>query len=205
MVNQQNENANVDLLAWFDELVKEYPGAESYRSNVEEVRRVVREAFEATEAEVQRARNFMQDKLKRYLIELITTAFDKGSTYTTAILSIGYVGLFTAWSQTSASIPAALSRVVVITALLSLSIFILFEVFKMVYANVLTMRTLAVVKAQGENFDPELQQYLNGTSKHQAIFYSVWIGTILLALTFGIISSGVLIYAHIERLFFPAL
>lgn len=201
----EDQQKPADPLAWFDDLVRDHPGAESYRPKVEEMRTIVREAFASADAEVQRARNFMQDKLKRYLIELVTSAFDKQATYTTAILSIGYVGLFAAWSQTAAAISPALNRVVIVSALSSLAVFILFEVLKMIYGQAMVFRTLRVVKAEGEAFDPDLHEYLKANESSRRWFYVAWFAAVALTLALGIASAGVLVYAHLERLFFPAL
>lgn len=209
--------------AWFEDLTKTYPGAESFRPRVEQFRRELGDAFKLADDEVKRAHQHADDKLKlaqeieadadkrlqerfrHYMVELATSAFDKQATYTTTILSIGYVGLFTAWNLTAASIPTSASRFVVVTALASLIVFILFEVFKMIYGQIFLMQTIKVAATQNSEFDAENQKYLDAQRKAQPWFYATWIISVLLSLGLGLASAGVLVYAHLEKLFFPSL
>ena len=201
-----------DLWGWFDELVKAYPGAELYRPNLDRIRTTGIEVISSFENDAIEAREqqrnseaLLQQRYRAFLVEMTTAAFDKQATYTTAVLSIGYVGLFTAWNLTAPLISTAASRLVLVTALISLLIFILFEVFKMAYGHFFLMRTLKVVRAQGTALDIENRKYLDAEQKAQPWFYATWLVTLLLTLAFGLASACILIYAHIERAFFTTL
>jgi len=201
-----------DVWAWFDELTVAIPDAERYRPQFQNLRDTATDVLMSldqkradAEDRATRADSLMKERFRQFLVEQTTTAFDKQSTYTTAILSVGYVGLFTTWNLTAASIPQASSRFVVVTALASLLVFILFEVFKMVWGQLLALRTLRVIKAQGAAFDIENQQYLDRLNRSQPWFYGVWIISVIASLGFGLASASVLIYSHLEKLFFPAL
>lgn len=206
------EREQADVWAWFDELTAAIPEAERFRPQFQNLRDAATDVFlrldqkraDAEEAAAL-ADSLMKERFRQFLVEQTTTAFDKQSTYTTAILSVGYVGLFTTWNLTSASIPQASSRFVVVTALVSLLVFILFEVFKMVWGQLLALQTLRVIKAQGAAFDVENQKHLDRLNRSQPWFYGVWIVSVLVSLGFGLASASVLIYSHIEKLFFPAL
>ncbi|KAA9003473.1 hypothetical protein FJU31_03985 [Stenotrophomonas cyclobalanopsidis] len=201
-----------DYWGWFDELVEAHPGAERYRPNLELLRSTGRELIQslendAREAQDQKLRSdaALNQRYRAFLVEMTTAAFDKQSTYTTAVLSIGYVGLFTAWNLTSSLISATSSRIVLVSALISLLIFILFEVFKMLYGHIFLMRTLKVIKTLGPDFDVENRRYLDAEEKAKPWFYITWLATLVLTLVFGLAAACILIYAHIERAFFPAL
>lgn len=202
------ETAQRDPWVWFEELVRDNPSAESYRAVFNMHRADVAGMYQALQAETKRADDaeaFMPEKLKRFLVESMTQAWDKAATYTTAVLSIGYVGLFATWSQTASSISAPHSRVVAIFALLSLASFILFEIFKMGFGHVLLLRTIKTAQAEGANFDPELSVYLQRTSSGQKWFYCAWFASMGVSVVFGLAGASVLVYAHLEKLFAPAL
>lgn len=207
-----NDTPAPDPWKWFDELVKEYPGAESYRPNFDKIRTDVPEIIQSLKQELaqaedreRRAEGRLQERFRQYMVEITTSAFDKQSTYTTAILSVGYVGLFAAWNLTAQSLPPMFSRFVVVTALSSLVVFIIFEVFKMIHGQVLVMRTLNLAKAQGDSFDVELAKYLAAQAKAQPWFYVTWGVSVFLSLALGLMSAGAIIYAHLEKLFFPVI
>lgn len=201
-----------DPWKWFDELVKEHPGAESYRPNFDEIRTRVPVIIQELQSEVARAQEsenqadrLLQERYRQFMVEIATSAFDKQSTYTTAILSVGYVGLFAAWNLTAQSLPPMVSRFVVVTALSSLVVLILFEVFKMIHGQLLVMRTLKLARTKGKDFDTEVEKYQMAQDKAQPWFYTAWIVSIFLTLTLGLMSAGAIIYAHLEKLFFPAI
>lgn len=216
-MSQSNETE--DLWSWFNDLTQSHPEAEIYRPSLDRIRsagmevissfereaiEARQEAMAAKEAE-QRSGSLLQERFRMFLVEMTTSAFDKQATYTTAILSIGYVGLFTAWNLTAPLIATTASRLVLVTALLSLVVFIIFEVFKMVYGHYFLMRTLKAVGAQGADFDVERQKYLDALSKAQPWFYTTWALALSLTLALGLASASILVYAHIEKAFFPAL
>ena len=183
-----------------------------YRPNLDRIRTTGIEVISSFENDAIEAREqqrnseaLLQQRYRAFLVEMTTAAFDKQATYTTAVLSIGYVGLFTAWNLTAPLISTAASRLVLVTALISLLIFILFEVFKMAYGHFFLMRTLKVVRAQGTALDIENRKYLDAEQKAQPWFYATWLVTLLLTLAFGLASACILIYAHIERAFFTTL
>jgi len=198
-----NDTPAPDPWKWFDELVKEYPGAESYRPSFDEIRTRVPEIIQSLERKAADADGRLQERFRQYMVEITTSAFDKQSTYTTAILSVGYVGLFAAWNITAQSLPPMLSRFVVVTALSSLVVFILFEVFKMIHGQLFVMRTLKLAKTQGDSFNVEVAKYLAAQEKGQPWFYVTWGVSVFLSLALGLMSAGAIIYAHLEKLFFP--
>jgi len=112
---------------------------------------------------------------------------------------------FTAWNLTSSLISPTSSRLVLVCALISLLIFIVFEVFKMAYGHYFMMRTLKVIKAQGADMDVENRKYLDAEEKAKPWFYTTWLATLILTLVFGLGAACILIYAQLEKAFFPAL
>lgn len=191
-MNQQQNPLN-----WFEDLVKEYPGAENYRSDVQNVERLVIEALDIAD----QARNQARDSAKKFLIDLLTSMWDKSSAYTTAVISVGYVALFTSWSATAGDIAPQFSRLVAVFGLSSLAVFVIFEVGKMVWQHVHVMALIRLIGHQGPAFDEAQNRYSSFSASSQKAHQWVWSFVLGLTLVLGMTSASVLVYANLERMF----
>lgn len=198
------QTASRGPLEWFEELVTELPAAEKYRQSVNNLERLVKEAIDIGDEgqrRVEVAQKYMRDETKKFIIDVLTAMWDKSAAYTTAVISVGYVALFTAWSTTKEDVAPEFSRLIVVMALASLVVFILFEVGKMIYQHVHVMRLLSVLKEQGVDFDVAFQRYQGFSETSYRVHQWIWTVALALTIFFGLSSAGVLIYANLERMF----
>jgi len=208
----QEEGAQPNPLSWFDDLVSECPEAGKYRANLdhnvaqlfdiakdEERKRI--EAEKALQAVREEAASFMQDRARRFLIELVNANWDKGAAYNSAVISIGFVGLFAGWSQVADQMTNPVNRLVAIASIVSLAAFVAFEVYKMVIGHRLTMNLINHASRDRSAFDDEASRFIEIMSAANQGFHTYWKISVAVSLFFGLGAASIIVWSMFERFF----
>lgn len=195
--------------SWFDELCRQNPAAEAFRAEYE----AERANTEKRLAELNEALTYYNQKFadavdsrvynlvakRRYLIEYQNNLYDKASGYTTLIVSAGYAGLFTAWSNCSNALTFAQNRMIGGLAIFSLMVFVGWEIAKMVHAAELSKRDVQLLESDDGIFDPEMEKWRKWTDASTLWFQKAWIYQFVLCTVPGLLAGAILIVSAIER------
>ena len=150
--------------------------------------------------EIQELREFQlhleRDKEAGLLMQLNEKQMTGATNYTNLILVAGYAGLFGFWSTLSPKLPPMLYAVCGLLGLLSLMLFISWEIIKMIWGSIHMARTNAMIESmRGPNL---LQLFLASTKKFQIRTQRVWwvflIPSLLSGLAAGFILVGFFCY-----------
>ncbi|MEZ9418808.1 hypothetical protein AB4347_13820 [Vibrio breoganii] len=134
--------------------------------------------------------------------EVVSHAYGKANSYSNVIIAAGYVGFFTLWSSIKKDLPdwAVLSSGALI--LLSLMVFIGFELYKMI-SSALQMRKITS-RLQSPTVDTlmEIQSIEQQVNLHNA---RVWIFTIVPTVVSGFLAGLVLLVSFLIEFLSPYL
>jgi hypothetical protein len=150
--------------------------------------------------EIQELKEFQlhleRDKEAGLLMQLNEKQMTGAANYTNLILVAGYAGLFGFWSTLSSKLPPILYAVCGLLGLLSLMLFISWEIIKMIWGSIHMARTNAMIESmRGPNL---LQLFLASTKKFQIRTQRVWwvflIPSLLSGLAAGFLLLGFFCY-----------
>lgn len=130
---------------------------------------------------------------------LITSSFDKAKAYFQVVLSIGYVGLFASWSFTKAFLTENEVFWSATLAILSLLVFVLFEVITMFFTS---WNLLALQQAvqDREHFKQIIDAHEIKSKKLNVSYRRVWIICWLFSVITGVAAAGILMGSFLCRL-----
>lgn len=122
--------------------------------------------------------------------EIISHAYGKVSSYSNLIIIAGYIGFFTLWSSLKNDLPnwAILSSGFCI--LLSLLIFIGFEIYKMISSSIKMHRFSKALQQPNINTISQIQQIERNGALNSA---RIWIFTLIPTVFFGLTSGFILL------------
>jgi len=147
------------------------------------------------------------DKLLELEIKFMTATYDKSSAYANLIIISGYASFFGLWSITSKFITRSQSLWVCILILISAIVFVFFEIIKMaMVANGLTQKYRVLVKqAMGKSPHQILvdyQEFQKNADLSVLKFLTLWRICLVIAVSTGLLSIGILMYSLIRALCF---
>ena len=100
----------------------------------------------------------LNDK-RDWLLKATSTLYDKSASYTNLVMAAGYAAYFAMWSNTVSLISHCLARTSAILMLISLMVFIFWEVAKMVLIGLNNKNLAKVALAPFNEFDALLQAH----------------------------------------------
>ena len=138
-------------------------------------------------------------------IRIIAGSYEKANAYTNLIILAGYAGLFALWQFTKDALTRSQVLLSGFFLLISIAIFVLFEIYKAYYTSRLLRKYLSVVQDSDNRSSPEklltamnaFESSERAASVHFVRFWSVifWLTTIT-----GLGSAGVLGYSFVKDL-----
>lgn len=143
-------------------------------------------------------------KVRDILVDIQTKAFDRGAAYNNLILLGGYAGAFTTWNFTRATMsPEALAAVGLLLTI-SLTTFVLFEVYKMtnnVRTN-LQQRALCSENLPASQFLARMAELQKRVDSHTLkVMMPAWGVSLAITALTAIGAIGLLCYAFLATLF----
>jgi hypothetical protein len=154
--------------------------------------RAVAKDLQKLDSEVRDLRRFQSnveyDKQVQTVLEIMTRLQSNNTSYTNLILAAGYAAFFTFWSSLKGDMPIKLYAISGLLMVLSLMLFIVWEIVKMIWSAI-SLRSIEA-KIASRSSDPDvvdrLQQEINRFERRIGRF---WIWFLIPTITFGI-SSG---------------
>ena len=202
---------------WFDELVREAPQAEKYRTNLDRMideyfseandRADLESKLEEKSKEVEALKERLQShedsekitaKRRKAATELLTISYERASTYTNVIISLGYAAIITVFTSNISLLSAMERRVVGVLILFSLLCFISWELFKMIAAGRSANYLAAAVASQ--DFDEAIEGYNAAIAKQSMTFARFWKWQLFVTIPTGLGAACILIWALFVRL-----
>jgi len=133
-----------------------------------------------------------------------TSAFEKSTAHTNIVMIAGYAGLFTLWSQTSEYHSVKTSIIVGLLTLISLIVFIGWEVFKIIFHGVQLAKIARVIQAQDLPSD-ELFRRVENLSFGNNMTYLLnilWITVLIITISTGFSAALLLLFSFVHSIAF---
>lgn len=155
-------------------------------------------AVEAQQKELEAS----QRKTVDVLSEMQGKMADKAAGYTNLILIGGYAGIFTVWSNMKATLPVKASILVASAILLSLTAFMGFEIYKMIFTARRFLRNRHLIMNPGppQEFAKRLHELQRSESKLPLVYMPLWLCTLAFCILTAIFAGGVLGYNFVASL-----
>jgi len=150
---------------------------------------------ELVEDAVQRQANDIEDANAKLMASIYTNALN----YTNIIILGAYAAYFTVWSNVSDMISTRWLLLSCLLMIVSVTGFVLFEVYKMIYTSRLIMKRLAAASSET---DPrmKLAAVEQANIEHVKIFGKIWYFVLIVTIPTGLISAGILLAAISKKL-----
>ena len=131
---------------------------------------------------------------------LVSSTYDKASTYSKLIIGLGYGGFFTAWSGTRQYLsPTALVGSALLVTV-SLVLFVVFEIWQAMIVSHLSLDFEDSVKQAAGNIGTALQTHNAKASRLFKPLRSAWYFVFPASAVTGLLGAFILIYAFVLRL-----
>lgn len=149
------------------------------------------------------------EKMTEALTKIVSATYDKAVAYTNVILVAGYASFFALWSATKPVLSEHLSIAAVLLMMLSVTIFVFFELFKMVQHGCLFSRHQDLLTDRGARDDPRLLQqrlkeFQDAQRQEGLRHVRVWIIVLWLTVPTALLAVGLLAYNFLVLLFEPS-
>lgn len=137
------------------------------------------------------------EAVREELLKFYSSIYDKASSFTTIIFSIGYAGFFTIWNSAKEQLPPSVRLLSAILVLISLFIFLAWEIYVMQQRNSDNKAMVAMLENNPENIFKTLEEYkLVAAGRKMKLLkygeYSSWF-TVYPGFAGGLIMLGALI------------
>ncbi len=146
------------------------------------------------------------DDLKKYrdlVIDIHSKAYDRAAGYTNLIMLGGYAGGFAIWNFTREHLPAKASIWVAFFLLASVTAFILFEIYKMVFNTRHTTNIAKILRQQKPIADQiaDIQEYEKKISSDSLlVFMREWVVALLFSVSTALTAGAILIWNFVAIL-----
>jgi hypothetical protein len=131
--------------------------------------------------------------------ELIAHAFGHAQAYTNVVLSVGYAGFFAIWSFLKPDLSKGETLWSALLVSVSLTVFILWEVYQSFYRSRSIMSLAETVK-DPSRFEVAIDRYRREENSRVISLKRVWVVAFLLTVVTGFGGTLILIYAFIRSL-----
>ncbi len=137
------------------------------------------------------------DKVRAEMTAILTVTFDRGAAYTNLITLGGYAGIFGIWSYTRVQLSPGATILVALLLIISLTVFISFEVYKIVHTTQvgLKQRALIVSEANPEEFIRRLEALKREVNEEGLRWYlPIWVIHLVVTMVTALGAIGLLVF-----------
>lgn len=154
---------------------------------------------EAAEAEQRR----QTDEMRQAIADILASAYDKATAYTTVVIFGAYAAYFGIWAYTRDLMTPKVTYWVALLMGISILTFALFEVFKMLVTSreFMKMRGLLGRELSPKQFLDERKKLKNEGDKFiRHIVMPIWAGALLVSLVTGLAGATLLLWNFVASL-----
>ena len=148
----------------------------------------------------QRAEREDQERRREQLIQFASALYDKATTYVNLVILAAYVGFFTVWSTVRGELTRQELLLSGLAISLSLAVFVLWEVFVMLYAARTLQHMSAITNAAPQDLSARLEENKLAQAKVQLRVRRFWFVALLATLVPGLLAACVLFVAFVRNL-----
>ena len=145
----------------------------------------------------------MAEEVRRINKEMVTSGYDQARSYTNLLLITGYAGAFAIWNFTREDMTAVGQATIALLLLLSLTTFVVFEVYKMTMLSLILMRHSKVLAAQTTpaDFLREHQKYRTEIelSVHRWLL-PIWLVSLVVSVVTALLAGLLLVFTFLSVL-----
>ena len=139
----------------------------------------------------------LNDK-REWMLKATSTLYDKAASYTNLVMAAGYAAYFAMWSNTVSLISHCLARTSAILMLISLMVFIFWEVAKMVLIGLNNKNLAKVALAPLNEFDALLQAHQIKEHTLNARLALTWPLVLIIAIPTAFIALSIHLWALVS-------
>ena len=139
-----------------------------------------------------------EDTLEK-LLKIQTTLYDKASTYVKVILGLGYATFFALWSASQQHLTSFQSALSALSMTFSLLIYLLFEVFQMIYTGRHFLSFAKMLGASVGKLDEAVKNHELEQNRRTTALVRVWVTSLVLCIPMGVLAALILIYSFARR------
>lgn len=156
----------------------------------------------AKQAEQQQREKLANDIIETQ-IKIISAVYDKAVAYTNIVIIGGYAGFFGLWTLTKQYLTAAQARWSALFMLTSASIFIFFEVYKMVITTKKVLLPWAkILEDPDDRTNPDmlldkLHKYEQSLKRNNLPFIRIWWIHVAVAVVTALIAVSILLFSFV--------
>jgi hypothetical protein len=138
--------------------------------------------------------------------KVLTVAYDKSAQYANIIILAAYAGFFGLWQMTKDLLPPLIARWSALAMLVSIVVFVAFEVFKVVLVQhnfLMQQRVLRRpdVRADVDAYRKASEDLLSTWEQVQAKFIWIWRVTLIVCILSGMTAASLVGYGYVIGLF----
>ncbi len=135
---------------------------------------------------------------REWILKLHTVFYEKSSAYTNLIMAAGYASYFALWSNTRDLISDDLARVSAASMLISLTIFVSWEITKMISSGLNSRGLAKIVLAPLDEFDGLVQDFTQKDELRTARLASTWPLVLFITIPTALVADSILLWALIS-------
>lgn len=136
-------------------------------------------------------------RLRDFIVEVQSSAFNHAQTYTTVVIFGGYAGLFTIWSFTAEHLSQTVSFTVALLIGVSLLTFVLFEIFRMVIVaqDMMELRGLILRPLPPDELFAQRERLAKAQNRRMVrIVLPTWVGALVVTVITAIGAAAVMLF-----------
>lgn len=116
----------------------------------------------------------MHEKRTDEIIKIQSALYDKGSSYTNLILVAGYAGFFAVWANMKSLMTPLEMRIAALSVLGSLTVFIVFELYKIAFLTVGALGLQQVIDLPPEQFEAAYKEHQRRERRRVRVLQKAW-------------------------------
>ena len=139
-------------------------------------------------------------------VKILTSSYDKATTYTNLVIVAGYAGLFALWHVTKEHLSRNQTLSAALLLLVSIIVFVLFEIYKAYYTSSSLLGYSQIVnRPENQNslakLASEIERYRLEDQRRGIWFGKSWLVVFIVTTLTGLGSAVILLYAFVRALF----
>lgn len=156
----------------------------------------------AIQSKAEEIQNLDIEKRQQFIIGIIVGQFERAQMYTNTIIAGSYAAFFTSWAGIQNDLPQFERFFSLMLMMVSLIVFLSWEIFKMVKRGFLVKEQIEVAKALPLDFEKLLPEVARKENNYNLLNETIWPGVLVLTIVPAIISAITFLSGCIRVLFF---
>jgi hypothetical protein len=150
----------------------------------------------------QRQQQAAAEKMVETLVKILSSSYDKAIAYNNVVIVAGYATFFALWGATKPALTHWISITSALLMVSSATVFVLFELFKMVQSSRTFLRLQSIASDDNARKDPEVFQSkvkeFEASQRTDSLrFLRVWVAVLGFTVSTAVVDIALLVYNYI--------